>query len=257
MMNERAQSVLILDQHHPNAKLTKEQVIDVELWTACADGDVKTMVEILEKNNLSFNVKLEFEHTLLMYAAQQHQTELVNFLLDQPETDVSMETHLGDTALNFALHPWHNFENADYALAKKLIQAGANINQKTCHNNLLLRAWNQGNANAAENLILLGARIHISEKLFRSDPLRGHEVLNDIPHQIDLSKKYLRGLLKRVSEAERDETQVTASNPRPLTFKRDVENETRWQQWTQEYNERHPQYAKYGYGPGTMVCCEQ
>ncbi len=162
-----------------------------QLWQACAQGDLKTVKEVLETNNLSVNVRLFQNTTPLMVAAEYNQPRLVSFLLNQRGIDVSLMGQDGQTALNLALQMWYNFKNPNYEIASNLIRAGANIDQITFTNTLLITAWQNENQAAADFLIVLfGANIQMNEELFNSTDQRFRAFNRERAlHQIALSKQ--------------------------------------------------------------------
>lgn len=276
------------------------------LEVACENGDVHEVRNILNNNAIPVNVRFKTSLQLpggvwesangmtpLMIAANRGHTALVAFLLQQPGIDISL-AFSGMTALQFALKDYIKFTNANYQIAYKLIQAGADINQiRGDGNNLLLIAWVYSNQEAAIKLVILcGANIDISKALFKACH-QNHFGYDVVPQQIALTKKYVialdhakqlgidmgrlcsplspeldlkiaeflfekNSLAMRAFEAGyttiREQLTPPTPIPQPLAWMRDFANETRWQEWEQQYNGDHPNRAGCGYGPGAMVC---
>lgn len=167
------------------------EALTSQLWGACVSGDVKTLKEILETNNISVNVQLDCRRTLLMIAAEHNQTRLVTFLLNQKGIDVSMMEQDHGTALSISLQIWSDFKNANYEIARQLIQAGADIDQVGLHENILFYTLRMRPLENALTLVMsLGASIQRTEPLFHTTPKNsqgcGHQ---DVPARIVLLKQ--------------------------------------------------------------------
>jgi hypothetical protein len=134
------------------------------LFSACSNGDVKKVKNILEQNNIDVNVKLDGGYTPLVIATKCGHAKLGRFLLSQPGIDVLVKDPDGTTALRLALRAL-NWELAHY-----LIKVGANIDEEDKTGmTALLDAWYADNQEVANQLIVLGANINLNEQLFNSD----------------------------------------------------------------------------------------
>jgi len=192
--------VLLYQSAEPRIVNVRERLgedIHDQLWAACEAGDIKTVKEILETNNIDVNARLNVGYTPLLIAAEHNQVALVNFLLNQAGIDVSVAQRDGGTALIFALRVFKDFESANYEMARCLMNAGADINQVALNNTILLHAWYRGNQGVANALVLLGASISISEDAFNANEYRMQQCGADgVVQQIALSKQHLEAYLE-------------------------------------------------------------
>lgn len=184
-------SVDIFNTYHKNSlyslkiqnqiKLSREHLFNHKIWptlrTACKNGNVKTLDELLKsepmKNNqLGDDLILE----LLNTAVSSNQKSVVQYLLEHCNANELLKKDKGRAALQSALNPHVNFENAHYDMAKILIQAGADINAITINDpSFLLIAWSCGNETAARELVSLGADIHQSEAFNKAETILTNE----------------------------------------------------------------------------------
>lgn len=135
------------------------------LTRACAKGDLAEVIKILQTNNIGINVRLsERSWTPLMFAIYFNRKELFDFLLKQPRIDLSIRDYTGQTALGFALNPLSDFFKPNYDVARKLISAGAHVNE------MLVMAWMTQNNDVADKLIMeFGACSDLAEAFINSD----------------------------------------------------------------------------------------
>lgn len=129
----------------------------------------------------------------MIAAAFLHHTNLVNFLLQQPGIDVSVQTVHGLTALECTLKPHTESLHANYETAGNMIRLGANIEQllHISKRPMLVDAWVDNNQKAANELVNLGASISISEHFVNQSPyMKIYYQTQSVPQQIELSKQY-------------------------------------------------------------------
>jgi len=135
------------------------------LMTVAANGDYKDCVEILKcliENGADIEVKgvythrdIKYENNALMYAAESGNLQCVNILI-KAGANVNSNNFTGLTPLMVALRRRNN-----YAVAKKLIEKGADVNAKTIHSEtVLMFAASSDNTKTIKMLIDKGVDVN-------------------------------------------------------------------------------------------------
>jgi len=76
-----------------------------QLYHACKNGDLTTMVNLFENNKLSVNRRYYKTHTLLHIAVRRNYLEIVEYLLQIPTINVNLQSYCGYTALHYSINP--------------------------------------------------------------------------------------------------------------------------------------------------------
>jgi ankyrin repeat protein len=75
-----------------------------QLYHACKNGDLMTIVNLFENNKLSVNRRYYKTHTLLHIAVRHNYLEIIDYLLQIPNIHLNLQSYCGYTALHYSIN---------------------------------------------------------------------------------------------------------------------------------------------------------
>ncbi|MGN6618825.1 MAG: ankyrin repeat domain-containing protein [Ilyomonas sp.] len=160
------------------------ETLYTDFFEACRRGDKETVERLYEANPEIIHIKDTRGFTPLIIAVYNNEVEVADFLLNKGARAETRDENAGNTALMGVCFKGYK------ELAEKLIEAGADINQRNNQGATALTfAATFGHLEIAKMLLEKGADVNASDVRGKS-PL-DHAIIQENEKMIELLQSYL------------------------------------------------------------------